>query len=91
MYAHALQPGALLLTAINSSPLDMMAAILADGNFKCIFLNKNDRIPISNFFEVCSEESNWQQASIGHGLAPNRRKLLSEPMLIQITDVYMGH
>ena len=23
-----------------------MAAILADGKFKCIFLNENDRIPI---------------------------------------------
>ena len=23
-----------------------MAAILTDGNFKCIFLNENDRIPL---------------------------------------------
>ena len=28
------------------SPLDKMAAILASNNFKCIFLNENDRIPI---------------------------------------------
>ena len=27
-------------------PLDKLAAILADDNFKCIFLNENDRIPI---------------------------------------------
>ena len=27
-------------------PPDKMAAILADGIFKCIFLNANDRIPI---------------------------------------------
>ena len=27
-------------------PLDKMAAILADHNFKYIFLNENDRIPI---------------------------------------------
>ena len=27
-------------------PLDKMAAILADSNFKCIFLNENHRIPI---------------------------------------------
>ena len=27
--------------------LEKMAAILADDNFKCIFLNENDRIPIS--------------------------------------------
>ena len=25
---------------------DKMAAILADDNFKCIFLNENDKIPI---------------------------------------------
>ena len=30
----------------DSSPLDKMAAILADNIFKCIFLNENDRIPI---------------------------------------------
>ena len=27
-------------------PLDKMATILADDNFKCIFLNEKDRIPI---------------------------------------------
>ena len=27
-------------------PLDKMATILADDNFKCIFLNENDRITI---------------------------------------------
>ena len=26
--------------------LDKMATVLADDNFKCIFFNKNDRIPI---------------------------------------------
>ena len=26
--------------------MDKMAAILADVNFKCIFLNQNDKIPI---------------------------------------------
>ena len=29
-----------------SSPPDKMAAILADDNLWCIFLNENDRIPI---------------------------------------------
>ena len=28
------------------SPLDKMAAILADDNYKCIFLNENVRISI---------------------------------------------
>ena len=31
---------------LNPSPLDKMAAILADDIFKCIFLNENDKIPI---------------------------------------------
>ena len=31
-----------------------MAAILADGIFKCIFLNENDKIPIQIFIETCS-------------------------------------
>ena len=31
---------------LNSSPLDKMAATLADDNIKCIFLNENDRITI---------------------------------------------
>ena len=31
---------------LKSLPLDKMAAILADSNFKCIFLNENDRILI---------------------------------------------
>ena len=32
---------------INSSPpLDKMTAFLADDNFKCIFVNENDKIPI---------------------------------------------
>ena len=35
--------GPLLLTHLS---LDKMATILADDHFKCIFLNKNDRIPI---------------------------------------------
>ena len=32
-------------------PLDKMAAILADDNFKCIFLYDNYRIPI----QICSQ------------------------------------
>ena len=37
-----------LLSAVNSSPLDKMASILADDIFKSIFLNENDTIPIKN-------------------------------------------
>ena len=34
------------LTPLTHPPLDKMAAILADDNSKCIFLNENIRIPI---------------------------------------------
>ena len=34
-----------------------MAAILADAILNCIFLNENDKI--SNFTEMCPQESNW--------------------------------
>ena len=40
------QLGAGWLRLSTHFPLDKMAAILADDIFKCIFLNKNDRIPI---------------------------------------------
>ena len=36
----------LFFILINSSPLEKMAASLADDNFKCIFLNEKDSIPI---------------------------------------------
>ena len=42
----ALLPGIGMGVFHNSPPLDKMAAILADNNFKCIFLNENDRILI---------------------------------------------
>ena len=40
--------------------LDEMAAILTDDNFKCIFLNENDRIRIQISVKFVSQESNWQ-------------------------------
>ena len=39
-------------------PLDKMAAILANDNFKCIF-NANDRIPIHIFFHREESEAGW--------------------------------
>ena len=42
--------------------------------FKCNFVNENVLILIKKFTEVCSQWSNWQNASIGsdNGMAPNR-------------------
>ena len=61
-------------------PLDKMAAISAHNNFKCIFLNENDSIPIRiDCTEICSQETSWQYASIGsgNGLKPNRRQAIT--------------
>ena len=57
-----------------------MVAILADGIFKCIILNANDRISIQiSLKKIYYQESNWQYASIGsgNGLAPNRRQAIT--------------
>ena len=70
-----------------------MATTLADNNFKCIFLNENDRIPIrfSLKFVPRSRIDNkpallqvmaWRQ--IGH-------KPLPEPILPRVIDAYMWH
>ena len=50
-----------------------------DDIFKRIFLNENVWIFDLKFTETCSQESNWQQISIGSGkgLAPNRRKAIT--------------
>ena len=40
--------------------LDKMDATFANDNFKCIFLNENDRTSRSIFTETCSQESNLQ-------------------------------
>ena len=54
-------------------PLDKMVAILTDENFKCIFLNENDRIPIriSLKFVPRSPIDN-KSALVQVGLVPNR-------------------
>ena len=53
-----------------------MAPILADNIFKSIFLKWKWQNYNYNLIEICSNESNWQYASIssGNGLAPNRRQ-----------------
>ena len=81
------------MTFINSSPMDKMAAILADNKFKCIFLNENDRIlirislkcvpmsPIDNK-PVLVQVMAWRQKG---------DKPLPELMLIKFTDAYMQY
>ena len=53
-----------------------MAAILPDDNFKCILLNKNDKmpIPISLKFIPMSPIDSKPAFGSGNGLAPKRRQ-----------------
>ena len=60
-------------------PLDKMAAILADDNFKCIFFNENDRILIQISLKYVPRSSIDNKPSLvqsGNGLAPSRRKAI---------------
>ena len=68
-----------------------MAAILADGNFKCIFLNENDRnlIPISLKFIPRSPIDNKPALAQVMAWRWTGDKPLPEPMLTQFTDAYM--
>ena len=56
-----------------------MAAIWADDNLKCIYLNENDRIPmqISLKFVLRSPIDNKPAFCSGNGLAPNRRQAIT--------------
>ena len=70
-----------------------MAAILADDNFKCIFLNENDRIPswISLKFVPRSVIDNIPALVQVMAWCQTGDKPLPEPMLTHITDAYMRH
>ena len=70
-----------------------MATILSDNNFKCVFLNENDKIPIRisvKFVPRSSIDNNPAQVQV---MAWRRTddKPLSEPMLTQLTDIYIRH
>ena len=73
--------------------LDKMAATLADGNIKCIFLNENDRIPIWFSLKFLPGSPIYNKPVLIHGMAWRRTgdKPLPEPMPTQFTDAYMRH
>ena len=77
----------------NSSPLEKMAAILADDIFKCIFLNENDRIPIQISLKFVSRSPIDIKPALVQIMAWRRigDKPLSEPILTQFTDAYIRH
>ena len=74
-------------------PLDKMATILADNNFKCIFLNENDRILIQIWLKFVPRNPADNNPALVYVMAWRRRgdKPLSEPVLTQFTDAYMRH
>ena len=70
-----------------------MVAILADGNFKCIFFNENYWIPIRISLKFVPMSAIDNKPAMVQGMAWHRRnnKPLPEPMLTQFTDAYMRH
>ena len=70
-----------------------MAAILADDNFKCIFANENDRIPIRISLKSVPRGPIDNKPALVQVMAWHRTgdKPLPEAMLTQFTDAYMRH
>ena len=79
--------------ALTHLPLDKMAAILADDNFKCIFLNENDGILIRISLKFVPRSPIDNKPALVRVMAWRRTgdKPLPEPMFTQFTDAYMGH
>ena len=66
---------------------------LADDNFKCIFLNENDRIPNPNALKFLSRSPIDNKQALVQVMAWRRigDKPLPDPMPTQFTDIYMWH
>ena len=77
----------------NSSPLDKKAAIVADDNFKCIFLNENDRIRIRISLKFVPRSPVDNKPALIQVMAWCRTgdKPYPEQMLTHFTDAYMRH
>ena len=70
-----------------------MATILADDNFKCIFLNENDRITIQISLKFVPLSPIDNKPALVQEMAWCWRgdKPLPEPMLTKFTDASMWH
>ena len=70
-----------------------MAAILADDNFNCSFLNENDKIPIPVSLKFFPRSLIDNKSTLVQEMASRQTgdKPLPEPMLTQLTDAYMRH
>ena len=74
-------------------PLEKMAVILADGIFKCIFLNENDIILIQISLKFVPRSPVDNKPALVQVMAWHRigNKPLSESMMAQFTDANMRH
>ena len=73
---------------LTHSPLDKMAAVLADDIFKCIFLNENDIIPLQISLKFVPRSPVDNKPALVQIMAWHRTgdKPLPQPMLTQFTD-----
>ena len=80
------------LGVLTHLPLDKMAANLAD-NFKCIFLNEKDRIPIQISLKFVPKSAIDNKPTLAEVMAwcQTGDKPLPEPMLTLFIDAYMRH
>ena len=74
-------------------PLDKMATMLADGIFKCIFLNENDRIRIQISLKFVPRSLFHNKPPLIQVMAWRQigGKPLPEPMMTLFTDTYLWH
>ena len=84
--------GGKCVVASIQSPLDKIAAILADDNFKCFFLHENDKNPIRISLKFVPMRPIDGKPTLVQVLAWRRTgdKPLPEPMLNQFTDGTRG-
>ena len=70
-----------------------MVAILTDDNFKCIFLNEKDRIPIRISLKFVPRSPIDNKPALDQVMAWHRigDKPLPELILTQLTDAHMWH
>ena len=70
-----------------------MAAILADDNSECLFLNENDRIPIQISLKLVLGSPIDNKQALVQVMACRRtgNKPSPELMLAQFTEAYMRH
>ena len=82
-----------MCVVVNSSAPDKMAAIVADDNFKCIFLNENNKISIRNSLKFVPRSPIDNKPALVQVMAWRRigDKPLPEPVRTHTSDAYMRH